>query len=48
MNKWISNDKEYTNDKGVSEVMGSLEGAERWTESVEECPIQETEGDGYH
>jgi hypothetical protein len=49
MNKWISNDKKYTNDKGVSGVMGSLEGAERWTESVEEClSIQEMEGGGYH
>ena len=47
MNKWISNDKKYTNDKGVSGVMGSLEGAERWTESVEEyLSIQDMEGVG--
>jgi hypothetical protein len=47
MGKWISNDKKSTNDKGVSGVMGSLEGGGRWTESVEEClSIQDMEGMG--
>ena len=37
MNKWIANDKAHTEEKGVSGVLGALEGAERWTRTMDIC-----------
>ena len=45
MNEWISKDKLYTNQKGVCGNLGELEGAERWTQTSEDClNIDDIEG----
>ena len=45
MNKWIANDKAHTEEKGVSGVLGALEGAERWRGTMETClSIDDMEG----
>ena len=47
MNKWIANDKAHTEEKGVSGVLGALEGAERWTGTMDTClSIDDMEGLG--
>ena len=47
MNKWIANDKAHTEEKGVSGVLGALEGAERWTRTMDKClSIDDMEGLG--
>ena len=45
MNKWIANDKAHTEEKGVSGVLGALEGAGRWTRTMDIClSIDDMEG----
>ena len=45
--KWIANDKAHTEKKGVSGVLGALEGAERWKRTMDTClSIDDMEGLG--